>query len=119
MPKVAHEHEPLAIDVKIVVATGLGGAERFYPDYEVKFGKDNCIIVTCDKSCTDLDAHINFLKERIPKEPFVACGHSMGGSIWLELISREFISNMKGLVLVGSARTLKQDQGVKFLMKHH
>ena len=40
----------------------------------------------------------------------------MGGSIWLELISRENIPNMKGLVLIGSARTLKSDNGVRFLM---
>ncbi len=120
MPKIPHEHERLGINAKIVVATGLGGAGRFYPDYEVKFGKENCIIVTWDKRCTDLDAHINYLKEKIPKkEPFVAVGHSMGGSIWLELVSRESIPNMKGLVLVGAARTLRSDQGIKFLMRHH
>jgi alpha-beta hydrolase superfamily lysophospholipase len=120
MPKKAQEHEFLEVDRKIVVAVGLGGGGRLFPDYEVKFGKENCIIVTWDKTCTDLDAHINFLKAYIPKdEPFVAVGHSMGGSIWLEIISREIIPNMVGLVMVGCARTLKQDQGVKFLMKRH
>ncbi|NHJ47805.1 MAG: hypothetical protein FK733_08455 [Asgard group archaeon] len=120
MPKVAHEHEFLKVDSKIVVAVGLGGEGRLFPDYEVKYGKENCIFVTWDKTCTDLDAHINFLKAHIPKdEPFVAVGHSMGGSIWLEVISRDNIPNMKGLVLVGCARTLKQDQGVKFIMKRH
>jgi alpha-beta hydrolase superfamily lysophospholipase len=120
MPKVAHEHKFLEIDSKIVVAVGLGGEDRHFPDYEAKYGKENCIFVTWDKTCTDLDAHIKFLKNRVPKdEPFVAVGHSMGGSIWLEIISRENIPNMKGLVLVGCARTLKQNQGVKFLMKRH
>jgi len=121
MPKVAHKHEPLeGIECKVVVATGLGGAGRFYPDYEAKFGKENCIIVTWDKTCTDLEAHINYLKSKLPKdEPFVGVGHSMGGSIWLEVCSREKIPNMRGLVLVGSARMLRSDQGVQFMMKRH
>ncbi|NHJ86769.1 MAG: hypothetical protein FK734_15000 [Asgard group archaeon] len=117
MPLEAHEHERLDIDSHIVVATGLGGAGRFYPDYFVKYGEENVTVVCWDEKCTDLDSHIAKLKTNIPKDkPFVGTGHSMGGSIWLELISRENIPNMKGLVLVGSARTLKSDNGVKFLM---
>lgn len=113
-------HERLDIDSQIIVATGLGGAGRFYPDYEVKYGKENCTIVCWDKSCTNLDTHITKLKANIPKEKsFVEVGHSMGGSIWLELISRENIHNMRGLVLVGAARTLRTNQGLKFMMKHH
>ena len=120
MPKEPHEHERLEIDSQIIVATGLGGAGRFYPDYEVKYGKENCTIVCWDKSCTNLDTHIAKLKANIPKgKPFVGVGHSMGGSIWLELISKENIPNMHGLVLVGAARTLRTSQGLKFMMKRH
>ncbi|MCF2142212.1 MAG: alpha/beta hydrolase [Candidatus Heimdallarchaeota archaeon] len=120
MRSSAYGHEPLiGIESKVVLATGLGGAGRSYPDYEAKFGKENCIIVIWDKSCTDLDAHINYLKSKLPKEPFVGIGHSLGGSIWLEICSRENIPNMKGLVLVGSARKVRSDRGMEFLMGGH
>ena len=120
MPKIAHEHVRLDIDAQIVVATGLGGAGRFYPDYEVKFGKENCTVVCWDKTCTNLDSHITKLKANIPKKrPFIGVGHSMGGSIWLELVSRENIPNMTGIVLVGAARTLRTEQGLQFMMKRH
>ncbi|MFW9921986.1 MAG: serine aminopeptidase domain-containing protein [Candidatus Thorarchaeota archaeon] len=118
MPKKAKEHEKLEVDTKIVVATGLGGEGREYPDYYAKFGRENVIIVTWDKTCTNLDSHINKLKENIPKEDsFIAVGHSMGGAIWLELLSREILSNQRGQVLVGCSRKVRGDNGVEFIMK--
>ncbi len=118
MPKKAHFHEKLDVSAKIVVATGLGGAGREYPDYYEKFGQENVIIVCWDDSVSDLDSHIEKLKENIPKkDPFVAVGHSMGGSIWLELLSRENIPNQRGQVLVGCSRRVRGDQGVEFIMK--
>ena len=119
MPKEAHYHDRLEnISAKVVVATGLGGAGREYPDYYEKFGRENVTIVCWDDTVSDLDSHIAKLKENIPKEePFVAVGHSMGGCIWLELLNRENIPNQKGQVLVGCSRMVRGDQGVEFIMK--
>ncbi|MGC9781186.1 MAG: alpha/beta hydrolase [Candidatus Heimdallarchaeota archaeon] len=118
MPKKAKPHERLAIDSKIVLATGLGGVGRKYPDYYAKFGEENVTVLCWNKNCTDLESHIQKIKENIPKDtPFVACGHSMGGSIWLELLSREKVPNLKGIVLVGASRKLRSEQGVEFIMK--
>ena len=119
MPKEAHHHEKLEnIRAKVVVATGLGGAGREYPDYYAKFGKENVTIVCWDDTVSDLDSHIAKLKENIPKEePFIAVGHSMGGCIWLELLNRENIPNQTGQVLVGCSRMVRGDQGVEFIMK--
>ncbi|MHA1212929.1 MAG: alpha/beta fold hydrolase, partial [Candidatus Heimdallarchaeota archaeon] len=95
-------------------------AGRQFPDYYAKFGEENVTCVLWDKTCTDLEAHIVYLKKYFPKDkPFIAVGHSMGGSILLEICSRELIPNMKGLVLVGAAQTLRVDGGVRFMMKRH
>ena len=118
MPREAKEHVRLDTNVKVIVATGLGGAGREYPDYQAKFGKENVAIVCWDDACSDLDSHLEKLKANIPEEePFVGVGHSMGGCIWLELLHRETMPNQKGLVLVGASRKVRGNQGVEFIMK--
>jgi len=120
MPKEAAEHERIAVDAKLLVATGLGGVGREYPDYLAKFGKENVDILIWEEDISDLDSHIEALRERIPKEePFIGVGHSMGGSVWLELLARECPPNMRGLVLVGCARKLRVSAGIKFMMGGH
>ncbi|MHA1212757.1 MAG: hypothetical protein ACTSSH_09875, partial [Candidatus Heimdallarchaeota archaeon] len=61
MPKESHEHELLEVDSHIVLAVGLGGAGRQFPDYYAKFGEENVTCVLWDKTCTDLEAHIVYL----------------------------------------------------------
>jgi len=120
MPKKAAEHVRIDVDAKILVATGLGGAGREYPDYYAKFGKENVDILCWEGDISDLDSHIETLRKRIPKDdPFIGVGHSMGGSIWLELLARENPPNMRGLVLVGCARKLRVSGGMEFMMGGH
>ncbi|NHK30687.1 MAG: hypothetical protein FK730_05005 [Asgard group archaeon] len=112
------KHLPLECDSRVILATGLGGITREYPDYEEKFGKDNLVIVKWGKSCTDVDSHLQKMKDNFPKkEPFILCGHSLGGALAIELLNRENIPNLQGVVLIGSSRKIKQDGGLRFIMK--
>lgn len=120
LPKEAAEHVKINVDAKILIATGLGGVGREYPDYYAKFGEENVDVLIWEEDISDLDSHIAALKERIPKdEPFIGVGHSMGGSVWIELLAKESPPNMQGLVLVGCARKLRVNQGIKFMMGGH
>ena len=116
--KPGKEHIPINCDSKIFISTGFGGIGREYPDYEAKFGKENVTVIRWDKSCTDIDSHLAKIKETIPKdEPFVLCGHSLGGSLAIELLSREKVPFLQSLVLIGSSRRIKKEQGLEFIMK--
>lgn len=96
----------------------MGGAGRFYPDYYAKFGKENVKVLCWDETCTDLESHLKLIRENIPRDQsFVAVGHSMGGSLLLELLARERIPNLKGLVLVGASRRMRSEQGINMIMK--
>ncbi|MBD3189697.1 MAG: hypothetical protein GF308_03595 [Candidatus Heimdallarchaeota archaeon] len=118
MPKVAQDHKRLEIDTPILLCTGLGGAGRCYPDYYAKFGEEKVKVLCWDKNCTDLKSHLDFIRANIPEnQSFVAVGHSMGGSLLLELLARERIPNLEGLVLVGASRRMRSDQGLNFIMK--
>lgn len=111
-------HEPLRCNSKVVLATGLGGSTRVYPDYEGKFGIDNLTVIKWDDSCTDIDSHLQKMKVNFPKnEPFVLCGHSLGGALTIELLNREIVPNLQGIVLIGSSKKIKQDGGLRFIMK--
>ena len=95
-----------------------GGSEREYPDYFQKFGKNNVEIIKWDETCTDIDSHLVKLKKHLPNdEPFVLCGHSMGGGLIIELMKREKILGLQGVVLIGASKKIKQDSGLKFIMR--
>lgn len=112
------QYEKLNCDSKFVLATGLGGKTREYPDYEEKFGKENLTIIKWDDSCTDIDSHLQKMKNNFPKkEPFVLCGHSLGGALTIELLNREIIPNLQGVILIGSSRKIKQDAGLGIIMR--
>ena len=116
--KPGKEHIPIRCESKVFISTGFGGIGREYPDYEAKFGKENVTVIRWDKTCTDIDSHLAKIKETIPNnEPFVLCGHSLGGSLAIELLSRERIPFLQSLVLIGSSRRIKKEQGLEFIMK--
>ncbi|HUU78021.1 MAG TPA: alpha/beta hydrolase [candidate division Zixibacteria bacterium] len=115
--KPGKEHIPLKCESKVLISTGFGGLGREYPDYEAKFGNENVTVIRWDKTCTDIDSHIAKMKETFPQnDPFVLCGHSLGGSLAIELLSREKITNLQGLVLIGSSRKIKKEQCLEFIM---
>lgn len=117
MKKTESKHNNNSKYRKILIATGLGGVGRKYPDYYAKFGEENVDVVRWDNSCTDIDSHLVKLKKAIPKdEPFVFCGHSLGGCLVLELLSREKVPSLKGLALIGSSRQIRREKGGAFMM---
>lgn len=118
MVKKPGKHIPIKCVSKVLIATGFGGLSREYPDYYAKFGQKNVEVIRLDRSCTDVDSHLKKMRETFPKEkPFIICGHSLGGMLTIELLSREKIPNLKGVVLIGSSRKVKEKSGLKFMMK--
>ncbi|NHJ49318.1 MAG: hypothetical protein FK733_16130 [Asgard group archaeon] len=110
--------KPINCDNKLLFATGLGGFTREYPHYNRKFGEENVTIIKWDETCTDVDSHLQKIKDNIPQDqPFVLSGLSLGGALAIELLSRETIPNLQGVILIGSSRKIKQDGGLRFIMK--
>jgi pimeloyl-ACP methyl ester carboxylesterase len=110
--------EPINCDSQFIFATGLGGTDREYLSYSKKFGENNTTIIKWDETCTDIDSHIRKVKDNLPSDkPFVFCGLSLGGALAIELLSREIIPNLQGVILIGSSRKIKQDGGLNFIMK--
>lgn len=111
------EHVLLKCDSRVIIATGFGGSGREYPDYLKRFGEDNVEVIRWDETCTDSDSHLVKLKANLPKkEPFVLCGHSLGGGLIIELMNREKVPGLQEVVLIGSSKRIKEDAGLKFMM---
>ena len=104
------EQEPF-----VVVAAGFSNYTREYPAYSKKFGKDNVIWTTNAKRYT-IEDHLDELESKLPTDkPFLLVGHSMGGSIIIELLSRKPVKNCKGVTLIGAARTCPSHWFLNFL----
>ena len=99
----------------VVVAAGFGNYTREYPAYAKKFGKENVIWTSNYKRYT-VEDHLEELESKIPKDkPYILVGHSLGGSIIIELMSRKPLNNCQGVSLNGASRRVLSHWFLNFL----
>ena len=99
----------------VVVAAGFGNYTREYPAYVKKFGKENVVWTSNYKRYT-VEDHLEELESKIPKDkPYILVGHSLGGSIIIELMSRKALKNCQGVSLNGASRKILSHWFLNFL----
>ena len=99
----------------VVVAAGFGNYTREYPAYVEKFGRENVVWTSNYKRYT-VEDHLEELESKIPKDkPYILVGHSLGGSIIIELMSRKPLNNCQGVSLNGASRMVLSHWFINFL----
>ncbi|MHA1399841.1 MAG: alpha/beta fold hydrolase [Candidatus Heimdallarchaeaceae archaeon] len=102
----------------ITVAAGFSNYSREYPAYIEKFGDENVEWACYAKKYT-IEEHIEEIKSHIPNgRPYILTGHSLGGSLLIEMMAREKLDeNCKGVVLIGASRRLYPHPTLNFIFR--
>ncbi len=102
----------------ITVAAGFSNYHREYPAYVEKFGKENVEWASYAKRYT-IEDHLEEIKSHIPSDrEYIITGHSMGGSLIIELLTREKLDDRcKGVILVGASRKLYPHPILNFIFR--
>jgi len=99
----------------LMVAAGYSNYTREYPAYIEKFGQEN-VQWTTNAGRYSIEDHIDELKSKLPIDrPYIITGHSMGGSIIIELMNKEPLVNCRGVSIVGSSRIQPSHWFLNFL----
>ncbi|MHA1416906.1 MAG: alpha/beta fold hydrolase [Candidatus Heimdallarchaeaceae archaeon] len=100
------------------VAAGFSNYTREYPAYVEKFGKEN-VEWACYADKYTIEEHIEEIKTHFPNgRPFILIGHSLGGSLIIEMLAKEKMpSECEGVVLVGASRRLYPHPALNFAFR--